>query len=68
MSRPLVRLVRIESVLATRRGCDHCRTWTTSAIEDETGATSRPERCPRCGIEPPIKTRICLSGVTLEII
>jgi hypothetical protein len=58
---------RLEKLEATTpKGCPTCRLWHATVLQDDDGATDRPERCPHCRRLVPIRTRIHLVRVPLD--
>jgi hypothetical protein len=61
------RLIRLEARLKPI-GCATCRPWIGAVLCDESGACTRPERCPECGRIVPYQQIIELHAVSLEAI
>jgi hypothetical protein len=62
----LSRIIRIDAHLP--KGCATCRRWPPCAIELRTGELSRPERCPHCQRDVPIRLIRRYVGVDLELV
>jgi hypothetical protein len=60
------RLVVLERLVPV--GCPTCRFWSEIVLGDDTGARSRPERCPECGRFVPIKQTIIILGVPIDAV
>jgi hypothetical protein len=60
------RLVALERQIPI--GCPTCRWWMEIVLGDDTGARSRPERCPECGRLVPIRHVIVIGGVPLDAV
>jgi len=58
------RLRKLEARQPVR--CPTCRRWDGMVLQDESGARTRPERCPECGRLVPVWVRVCLVGVPID--
>lgn len=61
----ITRIVRLEA-LAKPRGCDVCHLWGPCVYQFGDDGTHRPETCPNCGREVPIRL-IRLMHINLDI-
>ena len=49
-------------------GCAVCRGWDGTALGDDAGRRSRPDRCPACGRGVPVRLLLVVVGVDPEAV